>query len=85
MIPGAQYVDGNVVVRYKTPIPKYIKIGTKEYICDVRYGVSLLFVAEAEVQSLLDFEEGCNCGGGKRKPFTLASEVAIKVWREGNY
>ena len=61
MISGAVYKDNKVVLRFHQPIPKYVKIGTTEYICDVRYGVSLLFVEETEVPALLVHLGGC-CG-----------------------
>jgi len=81
MIPNAQYSDGLVFVRYHQPVPKYVKIGNREYVCDVRYGVSMLLVTEEEVPALLAFEGGC-CGG-KKKVFSLAGEGAVKVWQTG--
>ena len=85
MIEGAQYVDGKVAVRYSQPTPKFVRVANSEYVCDVRYGIALLFVTEEEVPPLLAYEEGCNCGGSKRKGFALASELAVKVWQEGHY
>lgn len=85
MIEGAQYVDGRAAVHYHAPIPRYVKIGNSEYVCDVRHGVAMLLVTEEEVAPLLAYEEGCNCGNGKRHPFTLSSLHALNVWREGHY
>lgn len=82
MIDGAVYKDGKVALRFYQPAPKYVKIGTKEYVCDVRYGVSVLLVDEAEVPSLLAHEGGC-CGGQK-KVFSLCSQDAFTVWETGN-
>jgi len=82
MISGAIYDNGLVFVRFHQPVPKYVKIGVKEYVCDVRHGVSLLLVTEGEVPALLAHEGGC-CGGQK-KVFSLASEGAVKVWLTGN-
>lgn len=75
--------NGKVYIQYYQPIPKYIQIDNREYVCDVRYGVSMLLVDESEVQSLLDYLGGC-CGG-KRKVFALPSENAISVWKNGRY
>ena len=83
MIPNAQYIDGLVACRYHQPVPKYVKIGSREYVCNVQHGVSMLLVTEEEVPALLDFVGGC-CGGQK-KVFSLASETAVKVWKTGEY
>lgn len=82
MINGAVYQDGKVVLRYYQPTPKYIQIGNKEYVCDVRHGVSILLVEENEAQSLLDFLGGC-CGG-QRKVFSLANQESVNVWKTGD-
>lgn len=74
--------EGKVYVRYYQPIPKYVKVGTREYVCDVQHGVSMLLVDEAEVQPLLDFFGGC-CGG-KRKVFSLPTQEAVNVYLTGN-
>jgi hypothetical protein len=81
MILGAVYRDNKVVLRFYQPVPKYVKIGTKEYVCDVRYGVSLLFVEESEAPTLLNHIGGC-CGGQK-KVFSLCSDQALRVWETG--
>lgn len=82
MIPNAVYHDGKVAVRYYQPVPKYVSIGKKEYVCDVRHGVSILLVDEDEVDLLLAVEGGC-CGG-KRKVFSLCGQEAFNVWLTGN-
>ena len=82
MIEGAVYSDGKVAVRYYQPVPKYVNIGGKEYVCTVRHGVSLLLVDESEVPALLAAEGGC-CGG-KRKIFALCGQEAFSVWSTGN-
>jgi hypothetical protein len=82
MIDGAVYSDGKVAIRYYQPIPKYIKIGNKEYVTDVKFGVSLVLVEESEVPALLAAEGGC-CGG-KRKIFSLCGQEAFNVWSTGN-
>jgi len=82
MIPNAQYSDGLVFIRYYQPVPKYVKIGSREYVCDIRHGVSMLLVTDEEVPALLAHEGGC-CGG-KRKVFSLASEGAVKVFLTGD-
>ena len=74
--------DGKVFLRYYQPIPKYVKVAGKEYVCDVRYGVSMLLVDEGEVANLLSAEGGC-CGG-KRKIFSLPSQDAVNVYLTGN-
>lgn len=74
--------QGLVACRYYQPIPKYIKVDNVEYVCDVRFGVSLLFVEESKVDRMLAVEGGC-CGG-KRKVFSLCSQEAYNVWKTGN-
>ena len=82
MIPNAVYHDGKIALRYYQPIPKYVRVGQNEYVCDVRYGVSLLLVSEEEVAPLLSVIGGC-CGG-QRKVFSLCGQEAFNVWRTGN-
>ena len=48
--------EGKIVLRFHQPIPKYIRIGQDEYVCDVRHGVSLLFVDENQTGRLLAFD-----------------------------
>lgn len=83
MINGAIYQDGKVALQYYAPIPKMIKVGESEYVTDVRHRVSMLWADETDVQSLLDLRGGC-CGR-KQQMFTLASELAVKVWNTGHY
>lgn len=80
MIENAVYHEGKVALRYYQPVPKYVQIGDKEYVCDVRHHVSMLLVPEEEVPALLAHEGGC-CGG-KRKVFSLATENAYNIWSE---
>lgn len=83
MIAGAIYSpEGKVVLRYKDPMPKTIRIGNKDYFFDSKFGVSLGFVDEADVPALLDYVKTC-CGGNKTQPITLASEVAYSHWKDG--
>jgi hypothetical protein len=82
MIEGAVYSDSKVAVRYHQPVPKYVKIGGKEYVCDVKHGVSMLLVEESEVPALLAVEGGC-CGG-KKKVFSLCGQEAFNVWSTGH-
>ena len=74
--------NGKVYVRYFQPVPKYVRIGSKEYVCDVRHGVSMLLVEESEVPPLLAFKGGC-CGG-KRLVFSLPGQEAVNVYLTGN-
>lgn len=83
MIDNAQYINGLVALRYYQPIPKSINVGGREYVTQVRHGVSLLLADERDVPALLAAEGGC-CGG-KRKIFSLATSLAVKIWRDGNY
>jgi hypothetical protein len=81
MIENAVYVDSKVAIFYYQPIPKYVKVGTKEYVFDCQHGISLVFVTEEEVQPMLDAIGGC-CGG-KRKIMYLASPVQYSHWLDG--
>lgn len=74
--------EGKVYVRYFNPTPQYIKVGNKDYVCDVRHGVSMLAVDESEVQQLLDATGGC-CGG-RRKIFSLPGQEAVNVYLTGD-
>jgi hypothetical protein len=83
MLTGAVYdPTGKVVLRYRDPMPKTIRIGNKDYFFDSKFGVSLGFVDEADVPPLLAYTKTC-CGGNKTHPITLASEVAYSHWKDG--
>lgn len=84
MIEGAQYIEGKVALRYHQPIPKLFNINGKDLMTDVRSGVSLLLVEEADVPSALAHSTTC-CGNQKKMSFSLATELAVKVWRDGQY
>jgi len=81
MIPGAIYVDGKVAIRFWQPAPHYVKRDQREFIFDLRHGISLLFVEESEVPGLLATIGGC-CDQ-KRQIFSLASQIAVDHWRTG--
>lgn len=81
MIDGAFYVDGNVAVQYYQPVPKYVQIGQKEYVCVVEHSVSMLLLPEEDVPSVLGYLGGC-CGQ-KRVVFSLASEEVYNIWKTG--
>lgn len=80
-IQGALCVDGKVALRLDMPVPKYVKVGKKEYVFSVRHSVSLLFVSEEEAHALLAVRGGC-CGKQKQI-ITLCSESAYKHWLDG--
>lgn len=82
MIQGAVYTpEGKVVMRYFQPMPKAVRVGSNTIFFDSKFGVSLAFVDEQDVQSLLDFRGGC-CGA-KQQVITLASEVSYSHWQNG--
>ena len=83
MIDGAIYKDDKVILRYYQPVPKYVKVNGKEYVCDVKNAVSILPADEEDVPALLGVKGGC-CGG-QRLVFSLCSQVAYNVWETGNY
>jgi len=74
--------NGKVYIRYYQPVPKYVIVAGKEYVCDVRHAVSMLLVNENEVPALLNHIGGC-CGG-QRKVFSLPNQETINVWCTGN-
>lgn len=82
MYENAIKIDGKIAIRYYMPIPKYIQIGKKDYVCDVRHGVSMLLVEENEVAPLLSYKGGC-CGG-ERLVFSLPNQEAVNVFLTGD-
>lgn len=82
MIEGAVYHNGKVALRYYQPIPKFINVSGKEYVCNVQHGVSVVLVDESEVPAFLSVIGGC-CGG-QRKLFALCGQEAFNVWATGN-
>lgn len=83
MIEGAIYKNEQVILRYFQPVPKYVKVNGKEYVCDVKHAVSILFADEGDVPALLGVKGGC-CGG-QRLVFSLCSQTAYNVWETGAY
>jgi len=73
--------QGLIYLCYHQPIPKMVSVGGGEYVCEVRRGVSMLLVSEAEAGLLLNYIGGC-CGGQK-KVFSLASQGAVNLWEYG--
>ena len=83
MIEGAVYTpEGKVVLRYKDPMPKTVRIDNKDIFFDCKFGVSLAFVDESLVPQLLAYVKTC-CGGSRTHPITLASEVAYSHYQNG--
>lgn len=83
MIDGAICDEnGRIYVQYYQPVPKYVQLGKKEYVCSVQHAISMLLADEGDVPSLLEHLGGC-CGG-QRKVFQLASQGAVNVWRTGD-
>lgn len=82
MIENAFYLDTKVVVRYSQPTPKHIKTNGKDFIFSCEHGVSLAFVDEEDVNSLLSYLGGC-CGKRQQVIF-LATESVYKHWLNGN-
>ena len=74
--------EGKVVRFYYQPIPKLIKAGNESVYFDCQYGVSLAFVDESLVQTLLGILGGC-CGN-KRQIIFLATETQYSHWKDGN-
>lgn len=81
MLENAVCVDGKVAMRYEQPAPKAVQVNGKTIVFDSKFGVSLAFVDESDVQALLDFYGGC-CGG-KKHIFTLASSQAYSHYQDG--
>ena len=81
MITGAFYVGEQVAVFYKSPTPKYIKVGGVEVVFQCEHGISLALVDEKSVPPLLSFLGGC-CGKHQQMIF-LATETQYKHWLDG--
>lgn len=82
MIDGAFYKNGQVVLWYKSPVPKYIKMGGVEVVFQCEHGVSLALVDEDKVPPLLSYLGGC-CNK-KQQMIFLATETQYKHWLDGN-
>jgi hypothetical protein len=83
MIPNAVYNDGGLVsLWYYQPIPKYLKLGNKDYVFQCKFGIAMIFVPEDEVQQFLDFKGGC-CGSNHQVIF-LANSAQYSHWLRGD-
>jgi len=75
--------EGRVALFYFQPIPKMIMLGgDKGVYFDCQHGVSLAFVDESDVPTLLGLTGGC-CGG-KRQIVYLATPTQYEHWKTGN-
>jgi len=81
MIEGAVYMGELVALRYDQPIPKYVRVGTKDYVFECQHGIALIFVPEEEVSPLLSYVGGC-CGG-QRHVISLCSPILYSHWLDG--
>lgn len=81
MIHDAYYVSGKVAIRYYQPVPKFVNVGSKQYVFSCEHGVSLVLVDESEVPAMLEFRGGC-CGH-KQQVMSLANEATYKHWLDG--
>ena len=71
--------NGEIAIRYKPDIPKYLQVGKSEYVFTVNNHVSLIWVKPDEVDRILNMKKEC-CGGNTTFPCQIASEVAVKFW-----
>ena len=71
--------SGQVALVYFQPIPKLIG----KYYFDTRRSISLAWVNENDVGTLLALKGGC-CGG-QRQIVYRATENQVKVWNTGEY
>lgn len=74
--------DGKVALVYYQPIPKLVNISGNQVYFDCRFGVSMAFVDENIVDSLLGLVGGC-CGNS-RKIISLANNAQYLHWQNGN-
>lgn len=74
--------SGKVILRYYQPIPKMVHVGGQQIYFDVQHGISLAFVDEGLVDSMLAYLGGC-CGG-QRQVIFLATETQYRHWLDGN-
>ena len=73
-----------VALVYYQPIQKLIEnVNGNSYYVDPKWGVALVWVNEADVNTMLSIMGGC-CGG-HRQLFHKANEAEIKVFETGHY
>jgi hypothetical protein len=78
---------GLVAIKHHTSNPsRPIQIGDVIYQSTPQHNISLMWVNESDVESILSLKtHGCNCGGGVSKPlFHLANELDICLWETGD-
>jgi len=75
--------QNKVALCYYQPIPKYIIVNGHEYVFGCEHSISLCWVDEGDVQTLLSLKGGC-CG--MNTPLChKAGEMEIKVFETGHY
>lgn len=75
---------GQVALRYRQTVQKYVKVGDHEYVFVPKTHVSMAWVAPEDVSKLLALMHDCNCGGHSKHPeFHEATELDVQLWTYG--
>jgi len=81
--PGAVVNEnGQVAIRYYQTIPKRVTVNKHDYAFSVQHNVSLAWVEESDVATLLNTVGGC-CGNPQKGVFKLCSQTNVNLWRTG--
>lgn len=79
---GVKNAAGQVAMQYYQTIPKIVKVRHSEYLFRVSHNVSLAWVNEDDVFSILAITGGC-CGGKKPGVYRLATQINVNLWTTG--
>lgn len=74
--------NGNVAIRRIPARDKLISVNGTEYLFRIQNNISLCWVKEADVSTVLAIKQGC-CGGAKRQVFYPADQTHVNRWNNG--
>jgi hypothetical protein len=75
---------GLVAMVYHACVPKVVKLADREYAFAVKYGISLGWVEERDINTLYLTPVGC-CGHSHPGGYKVATEQQVNVWKFGHY
>lgn len=72
--------DGKTAISRIIGLDDVVKKGEKTYKFVAKNGVSIAWVDDADVVSILAITKTCGCAGGSKKVYTWANSAQVAYW-----
>lgn len=80
---GIRNEANQVALAYYQASPKMVMVGKKGIVFSAQHAVSMAWVDEEDVATLLAMKKMC-CGGSQNPMFRYATEGQVRVWTTGD-